>query len=59
MSRTAFVAVTEKHLPFVLHRLILNGQPLPPKIQAFAATQWERPSVGAFIGHPRPATSVP
>src|SRR5512135_1716605 len=49
----------DSDLAFMLHRLILNGQPLPAKIQAFAATQWQRPSVRAFIEHPRSAAGVP
>ncbi len=52
-------SIADSDLAFMLHRLIFNGQPLPAKIQAFAATQWQRPSVRAFIEHPRPATSVP
>ena len=50
-------SIADSDLAFMLHRLILNGQPLPAKIQAFAATQWQRPSVRAFVEHPRPAAT--
>lgn len=48
-------SIADSDLAFMLHRLILNGQALPAKIQAFATAQWRRPSVCAFVDHPRPA----
>lgn len=36
-------------LAFMLHRLILNGDPLPERLQRYAAKQWNRPSVQAFV----------
>jgi glutathione S-transferase len=41
-------------LTFALHRLIRNGYELPPKIRAYADRQWQRPSLRAFVEHPRP-----
>jgi hypothetical protein len=40
----------------MLHRLILNGHAVPPRIGAWAAREWRRPSVQSFVHHPRPAT---
>lgn len=37
-------SIADSDLAFMLHRLILNGQALPARNQAFAATQWQRPS---------------
>ena len=45
-------------LGLMLQRLNLNGHVLPPKLQAYAETQWQRPSSSAFISHERP-TYVP
>jgi glutathione S-transferase len=41
-------------LTFALHRLILNGYELPSKVRAYADRQWQRPSLRAFVEHPRP-----
>src|SRR5262249_50310480 len=40
-------------LAFRLERLILNGEPVPPKVKAFADAQWQRPSVRAFVERTR------
>jgi glutathione S-transferase len=40
-------------LAFMLHRLLLNGDPVPERIARWAARQWARPSVQAFVGAPR------
>jgi glutathione S-transferase len=39
----------------MLHRLILNGHEIPAKVRTFAETQWQRPSIRAFVEHERPA----
>jgi glutathione S-transferase len=39
---------------FCLHRLIANGYALPAKVRAYADEQWKRPSIRAFVEHPRP-----
>lgn len=48
-------SIADADLAFMLHRLILNGHEVPAKVRAFAETQWQRPSVRAFVEHPRPA----
>jgi glutathione S-transferase len=41
-------------LAFMLHRLIMNDDDLPERLVRYAARQWSRPSVRAFIEHDRP-----
>jgi glutathione S-transferase len=48
-------SIADSDLAFMLHRLIQNGRQFPAKVQAFAAAQWQRPSVRAFVEHSRPA----
>ena len=36
-------------LAFMLHRLILNGDPVPERVLRYATAQWQRPSVRAFV----------
>jgi glutathione S-transferase len=48
-------SVADADLAFMLHRLLLNGEEVPPGLRAFAEAQWARPSVRAFVEHPRPA----
>jgi glutathione S-transferase len=48
-------ALVDSELAFMLHRLILTGEDIPARIRAWATEQWKRPSVRAFIEHPRPA----
>jgi glutathione S-transferase len=45
----------DSELTFMLHRLILNGHDVPAHVRDYAAAQWQRPSVLAFVEHPRPA----
>ena len=47
-------SVADADLAMMLQRLILNGEVVPPKLRAFAAAQWQRPSVRAFVDRPRP-----
>ena len=51
-------SIADADLAFMLHRLILGGDPVPARIVAYAAEQWQRPSVSAYVNHERPA-SVP
>ena len=46
--------LADSELAFMLHRLILNGDPLPAPVHAWAAAEWTRPSVREFLEHPRP-----
>jgi glutathione S-transferase len=40
-------------LAFMLHRLILNADPVPERVRRYASAQWQRPSVRAFVGRQR------
>jgi glutathione S-transferase len=48
-------SLVDSELAFMLHRLLLNGEPVPARVRAYAESQWRRPSVRAFVEHPRPA----
>ena len=43
----------DSDLAFMLHRLILNGHDVPPKLRAFAVHQWARPSVQKWVTRAR------
>lgn len=47
-------SIADADLAFCLQRLALNGYPLPGKLRAFVDAQWARPSIQAFVTHPRP-----
>ena len=47
-------SILDSELAFALHRLIVNGDPVPSGIQSWAETQWERPTVRAFVDIARP-----
>ena len=47
-------SVADADLAMMLQRLIANGETVPAKVRAFAAAQWQRPSVRAFVDRPRP-----
>jgi glutathione S-transferase len=47
-------SVADADLAFVLHRLILNDDDVPPRLRAYAEHHWERPSVRAFVERTRP-----
>ena len=47
--------LADAELAFMLHRLLLNDEPVPEPIRRWAAAQWRRPSVSAFVEHARPA----
>ena len=46
--------IVDSELAFLLHRLILNGDPVPAAVRDWAAVQWERPTVRAFRDIARP-----
>lgn len=48
-------SIADAELAFALMRLGLNGDPLPPKVRAFADAVWARPAVRAFAARERPA----
>lgn len=47
-------SLVDSELAFMLHRLLLNGDAVPPRVRAYAESQWQRPPVRAFVEHPRP-----
>jgi glutathione S-transferase len=49
-------SLADSELAFMLHRLILNGHAVPPRVQAFAEEEWRRPAAQEFVRHRRPAT---
>jgi glutathione S-transferase len=51
-------ALVDAELAFMLHRLILNGDPVPERLAAYARAHWSRPSVREFVEHARPQ-SIP
>jgi glutathione S-transferase len=55
-SPTIFDAwcIADAELAFLLHRLILNGDPVPSDVRAWAEEQWKRPTVREFVDHARP-----
>jgi glutathione S-transferase len=52
-------SVADADLAFMLHRLLLNGHEVPPKVRAFAEAQWQRPSVRAFVVRERKPLPAP
>jgi len=46
--------LADSELAFMLHRLILNGDPLPDGIRTWAERQWRRASVQEFVAKDRP-----
>ena len=47
-------SILDSELAFALHRLIVNGDPVPSGIKEWAEAQWERPTVSAFVEIVRP-----
>ncbi len=47
-------SIADADLAFMLHRLILNGDPVPAALRAYAEATWRRPSVRAFVERERP-----
>lgn len=48
-------SIADADLALMLQRLIANGDEVTPRLRAFVAAQWQRPSVRAFVDRPRPA----
>ncbi len=48
-------SIVDADLALMLHRLISNRDPVSQKLRAYAAAQWQRPSVREFVEHARPA----
>src|SRR5262249_8699454 len=49
-------SIADSELALMLHRLISNGHPVPPRVRAFAEPAGQRPSVQEFVRHARPST---
>ncbi len=47
-------SIADADLAFVLHRLILNEDEIPSRLEAYARDQWKRPSIAAFVSRERP-----
>ena len=48
-------SIADVDLALMLNRLVLNGDPVPGRLTAYARKQWERRSVQLWVDHPRPA----
>lgn len=46
--------IADVDLALMLNRLVLNGDPVPDDLAAYASRQWQRPSVQAWISQARP-----
>jgi glutathione S-transferase len=47
--------IADADLTFMLQRLLANGDEVPEPLARYARATWERPSVQAYVNHPRPA----
>lgn len=47
-------SIADVDLALMLNRLVLNGDPVPEQLVAYAARQWRRPSVQRWVNQPRP-----
>ena len=54
-AETAFDdwSVADADLALALRRIAQDGDLLPPRLREYAARQWLRPSVRAYVDHPR------
>lgn len=52
-------SIADADLAFALHRLILNGDPVPERVRAWAERVWARPSVQAYVQQDRPKSTPP
>jgi len=37
-------------LAVMLNRLVMHGDPMPEKLKAYAARQWEHPAIQEWVG---------
>lgn len=42
-------SIVDAELAFLIHRLLLAGDPVWPKVEAWAREPWKRASVQAFV----------
>jgi glutathione S-transferase len=45
--------IADTDLSLMLNRLVMNGDPVPEKLRAYASAQWQRPSVQQWANLPR------
>jgi glutathione S-transferase len=50
--------IADTDLALMLNRLILNGDPVPQKLEDYAAGQWQRASVQEWVRRPRAGASA-
>lgn len=48
--------IADTDLALMLKRLIMNGDPVPPKLKAYVHEQWQRDSIQQWVRQPRHAT---
>ncbi len=48
-------SIADLDLALMLNRLVLNGDPVPPRLAGYAGQQWQRPSVRRWLELPRPS----
>jgi glutathione S-transferase len=46
-------SIADADLTMMLQRLLASGHDLPAKVHDFAQTHWQRPSIHAWVTHPR------
>ncbi|HEY9447290.1 MAG TPA: glutathione transferase [Burkholderiales bacterium] len=46
-------SIADTDLALMLNRLVLNGDPVPEKLTAYAHAQWQRSSVGLWVARAR------
>jgi glutathione S-transferase len=46
-------SIADVDLAIMLNRLAMNGDDMPPRLAAFAAAQWQRPSVQSWVKRTR------
>jgi glutathione S-transferase len=46
-------SIVDVDLAFMINRLAMNGDEVPPKLASYAAAQWQRPSVQLWVKRPR------
>lgn len=42
-------SIADTDLAFMLNRLVMSGEHVPPRLQEYALLQWQRPSVRAWV----------
>ena len=48
-------SIADTDLALMLNRLVLNGDPVPHRLAAYAKHQWQRPTVQLWVNQVRPA----